>query len=385
MSDLHPNAIIPKVVTNLYVRAFSTVIKFCEGTEDPDGYRALYGWRPGNDDRLIANFDDHPRIKFTLSGQRLPEWAKPAPYSYTTAAGAYQATESTWDDFTKACGPHNFSPSSQDEFAIWLFIECNALDAILAGDLTTALQKCSGRWASLPFATVNQPHRTLEFCKSIWFQNLQQTAPTPAPASALPAPAPAPATSPQPKKGFMMGIAEVIAMFGPTLMGLIPQLGKLFSSGTEVSTRNLQAAQIAVDTIVKGANAVNVQDAIEKMKVDAELTRDVTKAVLTEPTIMGILEVGGGVIAAREMNMKMQSADRPFWYNPAFWISLGLLAMPFMLLTDSLFVHPDKYTENLRTQIVTAVLLVIGIVGGYWLGSSIGSAKKDERAALTPS
>ena len=39
---------------------------------------------------------------------------------------------------------------------------------------------------------------------------------------------------------------------------------------------------------------------------------------------------------------------------------------------------------DLRTQIVTAVLLVISIVGGYWLGTSFSSARKTELSNRAP-
>jgi hypothetical protein len=48
---------------------------------------------------------------------------------------------------------------------------------------------------------------------------------------------------------------------------------------------------------------------------------------------------------------------------------------------DVFFVHPSAYDGNLRTQIVTGLLAVILMVGGYWLGTSASSAKKDEALA----
>jgi len=49
-----------------------------------------------------------------------------------------------------------------------------------------------------------------------------------------------------------------------------------------------------------------------------------------------------------------------------------------MLLVDVFYVHPENYSGDLRTQIVTAVLLIIGIAGGYWLGTSYSSARKTD-------
>ena len=62
----------------------------------------------------------------------------------------------------------------------------------------------------------------------------------------------------------------------------------------------------------------------------------------------------------------------------ALVISIVLLAMPLMLVADMLFLHPTSYRDELRVQIVTAVLAVIGVVAGYWIGTSASSARKTE-------
>lgn len=139
--------------------AFRHVIKACEGTlggVGDEGYRALFGWRPGNG-KVFTSFADHPRTYFDytdLSGKTIK----------TSAAGAYQATATTWDDFIRERGPHDFTPASQDEFADWLVEKCGATADVDAGRLQQAIDKCGGRWASLPSSTVPQPRRTYEFC-----------------------------------------------------------------------------------------------------------------------------------------------------------------------------------------------------------------------------
>ena len=45
---------------------------------------------------------------------------------------------------------------------------------------------------------------------------------------------------------------------------------------------------------------------------------------------------------------------------------------------DLFFVHADAYDGNLRTQIVTAFLATIMMVGAYWLGTTSNSSKKDD-------
>ena len=176
-----------------------------------------------------------------------------------------------------------------------------------------------------------------------------------------------------------MPITAIAAALLPTLIESIPLLGKLFGSGSAVSERNVKATEIAFEVVTKAVGAVNLQDAAEKIKADPAMAKAATAAV--EVAWLQLTEAGGGGIAgARVANAEYQQPGAlGFWLNPAFWVSVLLIAMPFMLLVDVFYVHPAAYSGELRTQIVTAVLLVIGMVGGYWIGSSMSSAKKDER------
>lgn len=138
--------------------AFLMLIRKCEGTADPDGYRALFGYRPGNG-KLFTSFDDHPRIYF-------PYVDKSGKTIRTSAAGAYQITVSTWDPLQRKFGFPDFSPTSQDEAAIALIDEKGGLSAIEQGDLWTSMLLVRNVWASLPTATVPQPHRDLAFAQA---------------------------------------------------------------------------------------------------------------------------------------------------------------------------------------------------------------------------
>lgn len=125
------------------IEAFKAVVRTGEGTADADGYRRMFGGE------LIASFADHPRKKITktLGGKSIT----------STAAGAYQALSRTWDDFTRAVGPRDFSPASQDEFFIWALRRRGALEDVRAGRFDVAVRKCAKEWASLPGSPYGQP------------------------------------------------------------------------------------------------------------------------------------------------------------------------------------------------------------------------------------
>lgn len=140
------------------VRAFLAVVRTGESNPtDPEAYRALYGWRPGNG-KVFGGFDDHPRV------------AVMSPWGWTSAAGAYQAMAAvpgrvktdTWGDFLRACGPSDFSPASQDLFAVWCIRRRRALSALLGGRAEAALNLCGKEWASLPANAYGQPKISME-------------------------------------------------------------------------------------------------------------------------------------------------------------------------------------------------------------------------------
>jgi hypothetical protein len=173
-----------------------------------------------------------------------------------------------------------------------------------------------------------------------------------------------------------MPIPAIIGALLPGLIRSIPDLGKLFSSGSEVAERNVKAAELAVGIVQEAVGARNAQEAAEIVAADpaqAQAAQEAVRARWHELT-----EVGGGIEGARKADVAFVAAGSNPLSSPAFLISLVLLVMPMMLLGDVFFFHPGAYDGPLRTQIVTGVLMVIAIVGGYWLGSSFGSAKKTD-------
>ncbi|MCU0951450.1 MAG: hypothetical protein MUC68_10395 [Burkholderiaceae bacterium] len=183
-----------------------------------------------------------------------------------------------------------------------------------------------------------------------------------------------------PKEQSMPAIAPIIAAVLPSLIESIPKLGRVFGSGSQVAERNIKAAEVVVEAVTAATGAVNAQDAAEKIRADPVARAAAEKAV--ESIWYELTEAGGGgVEGARKANTATMESGIPLWRNPAFLISLVLILMPMMLLVDVLFVHPGNYTGELRVQIVTAVLAVVGMVAGYWIGTSFSSARKTELTA----
>jgi hypothetical protein len=172
-------------------------------------------------------------------------------------------------------------------------------------------------------------------------------------------------------------IIALISAFGPLLAQLIPTVAKAFDKTSDTPAK-IEAATKIIDTVVKATNSTNVQEAVEKMQSDPVVLTTARNAVVTEPQILGLLEIGGGIDAARSANLEAQLAPKSFLHNPALWITLVLLVFPSMLLMDVFYVHPDAYSGELRTQIVTGIMGIILVVCGYWLGTSAGSMRKTD-------
>ena len=177
-------------------------------------------------------------------------------------------------------------------------------------------------------------------------------------------------------------LIPLITAFGPALANLIPQIAKMMKPDSISSAKDAANVSQIIDVITKAAGAPNLQAAVEQMQASPDLVKTVTTAVVNDPQIIQILEVGqGGIAGAAERGLAMQNSERPFWYNPVFWISMIMLSMPMMLLVDCLFIHPYTYDAATKTQIVTATLVIISLIGAFWMGTSAGSIKKDATIA----
>lgn len=193
----------------------------------------------------------------------------------------------------------------------------------------------------------------------------------------IPEPAPAPAPEeyfpwvppePQPVKKPM---APILAALLPSLVSLIPELGKLFGSGPKTE-RNLEVAQKVADIVVKATNSPNLQGAVESMQASPAVQEVARRAV--QEQWFGLVEAGGGGIeGARKFNTETIA---PFWKMPAFWISVLLLPLLYGTVYLVLTGASDAFSSEVRAAIASAVVTgVLGGVIGFWLGSSFTTSK----------
>lgn len=333
------------------VQAFLRVIRAGESSQSPDAYRMVYGGE------LIDSLAAHPRI------------AKQSPWGWTSAAGAYQfmaaipgkVKTDTWDGLERKYGPLDFSPATQDLMAAALIDRRGALVLVMEGRIEEAIHKCAREWASLPGSPYGQPTMTMEKALAIYHEY----------GGAFPhdEEAPQPST-PQEKP-----MAPIVIPLLQAAASLIPALGALFGSGSEVANRNVAAGKVVADTLVQATQSINLQEALERMQNDPQALQRATHAVAD--VLPFIMEAGGGGIdGARKA---AANADQPpFWRQPAFIFLLLALPLVYMLAISVLFgVGGVEWTVEVRVMVATGLIALLSGGTAFFWGSSLGSQKKD--------
>lgn len=350
-----PASTIRAALYNQNVLAFLAVIRRGESSLTDDAYWILNGG-----DRI----DDLSRHPF--DGVRSPPGR---------AAGAYQFLGTTWAGLRQQYPQDmpDFGPASQNFAAVADIAGRGALDDIIAGRFEAAVVKLRPEWTSLPGAAENNSKWTMDAAKAIYsqFGGLYEPQRVSESTSAVEAPA-APTGAPMP-------ILALLSAFGPIIAQLIPQIATIMQPKGEVAQRNVALAQVAFDTITKAAGAVNVQDAVDKMKADADLTAKVTQAVVTQPEIIDTLTIGPDIEKARAANDRWVSAVATDpWYviivkalfNPVMVVTVLTIPLVYIIVMR-LVAFMDKVSADVIAQTIGTIIgLVLGGVMGFWMGQT---------------
>jgi muramidase (phage lysozyme) len=332
-------------LANRNVQAFLRMLRVGEGTADDAGYRRHFGGE------LFDNFVDHPRRPVT---RRLGEKTLTS-----TAAGAYQFLAGTWDECKKALGLRDFTPPSQDLAAVYLIARRGAIDDVLNGRIEAAIARCAKEWASLPGAPYGQPTKTLPEALRLYASYGGATEP----AKTSPGPV---VGQPEPP----MPIAPFIAAALPSLIEAIPKLGRLFGSGSEVSERNVAAAETVVQIVKEATGTLNAQAAAEAVKSDPVKAAAAAKAI--EDAWYQLAEAGGGGIEGARKADAERAAAGDFWRSPSFWFGLLLLPLVYLFVLSLIgIIGTASWSDDVRAGLAGSIVsAVIGGLVGYYFGQT---------------
>jgi len=353
------------------VSAFLRAIRVGEGTSDDAGYRRIVGGS------MAQSLADHPRTMIWLPRYKVN----------SSAAGAYQFLGKTWDGLVRQYGFPSFEPQWQDAGAVGLIIGRKALDAVRSGDIRAAIALCNKEWASLPGAPYGQ--RTegmdavlLEYRKWGGTLTAGETA-APAPTTQEPAPIEHrdwPTEQQQPpvpigeamnygESAPMIPILPLITAVLPSIIGAIPELGKIFGSGSEVSQRNVAGATKVLEAVTQATGAVNAVDAAERIAADPAAA-DAARAAIQLIWFELIEAGGGGIDGARKFDLAGQAASWQWNQSAAFLAVLLLLPLVYMAAAAVLFQVGGDWPNEVRAS---ALMMILGIaisIGAFYWGSS---------------
>ncbi|MBI3157580.1 MAG: glycoside hydrolase family protein [Burkholderiales bacterium] len=333
------------------LRAFLRVIRAGESSQGDDAYRMMFGGG------LVGGLADHPRRAITrqLGAQTLT----------STAAGAYQFLARTWDECARALALPDFSERSQDIAAVYLIERRRALDDVLAGRLDAAVAKCAREWASLPGSPYGQPVKTMEQVREVYrsFGGVERPDGTAAPVESRDVSS---APLPQPKEA---DVSPFVTAALPSLVELLPKLGRIFSSGSKTAERNVAAAEVVAETVIAATGARNIQEAVEAVRADPALRQAAEQAI--DARWYELTEAGGGGIeGARKADAAARAAG-DMLHSPSFWVALLLIPLVYMVLVSVLFGIGPEWPADVRAAIATAIVsMVVGAVSGYYFGQT---------------
>ena len=364
-------------LSNANVLAFLRTIREGESRQDEVAYRMRYGGI-GSGPKYFDSFADHPRVfEMRPDGRR------------SSAAGAYQATATTWDEERAKWQFPDFSPGCQDEFAVARIVYRKALDAVREGRFEEACRLCRNEWTSLPGGDEENAATRRARETYLKWGGFLSAAPVDPHLDTLASehygdtvtestinPVPSADEQEANMAPLIIPLLQVAAQF-------LPQLAEKFGSGSEVANRNLAAGKVLADAITTATNSPNLQAAVEKMAAgDGEAVKAAKVAV--SQAWPDLFEVGGGIKAARENAAQYATGE---WWRmlavPQTWIALLLLGLVYMALGNvtGLFGF-QGWTPELRSNVVFAIVgVAIGSVSGYYFGTSQGSQRKTDLLA----
>lgn len=354
------------------LRAFLRVIREGESSQDEGAYRWLFG-STRSKPKLFDSFADHPRVRTyeEYDGQ----FIKNGKIDFTTAAGAYQITQTTWGDCVNALALQDFGQASQDIAAVWLIRRGKALDDVLAGRVRQAIAKLGNEWASLPSSTYGQPTKTLEHALRVYREwgGTERPDNTAAPITTI--------TIPKEKP-----MAPLIKVLAGSLLEIFTPLAK--EKLTKEMGRHTDKPEIAdkiATTLVETAKAATgLEDPIEAVSAvrkSPELVAHVERESLESlDGMLTLAERMSKIDEASVASARVFSTGEPLMVDSR-WIKLRfihILSLIFVAFAGWFVVQVwDTLTPELRGAVVT-LMIIAGWNGvkDFWMGSSDGSQRK---------
>lgn len=167
-----------------------------------------------------------------------------------------------------------------------------------------------------------------------------------------------------------MALPAILAALLPSLIQVVPKLGKMFGSGSDVSERNVAAVTMAMDVAKEALGAKSAQEAIETALADPEAAQQVRQAV--ESRWLELSEAGGdGIAGARKADAEARASAESVWKSPSFWFLVFAMPLVYMIVGSVVGWWGSEWPSDVRAALATAVVsLVVGGAAGYYWGQT---------------
>lgn len=331
---------------NANVRAFLQVIREGESSHDETAYTVINGGE---------HFQVPPWVH-PYAGQSAPPGR---------AAGAYQFIPHTWDACAKALGLDSFDPASQDVAAVHLIAGREALADVMAGNLVAACAKLKDEWVSLPGLGLDRVQRVFLAHGGTYGAAAPEVVPQAAPAPSPEVPMP------------------ILALL-PIIAQLLPGLISAFGKNSDRAMQNAASAQAIADALVKVVpGATGPGDVVDKLAAATKEERaQITAAVLADPIVATLVEIGGGPAAARIANTQLVAAADKWWkivLNPVLLVTALLIPLVYYIAYKLGPVIPSVSPDVIAQTIGTIIGMVLGSVTGFWMGMTYQQTGNNRR------
>jgi hypothetical protein len=172
----------------------------------------------------------------------------------------------------------------------------------------------------------------------------------------------------------------IFAALLPSILQSLPELLKVFGSDSdsEVRKRNQAAGVVVAETLIKATNAVNLQEAEEKLRTDPAALAAAREAL--SPVIAQLVETGGGGIdGARKAAASPDGDWRKLVFTFPFALAVAFLPLIYSVVLAALVKRPwlAEFSDDARMMVITAVInLILGALVGYVYGQSNQAVKR---------
>lgn len=176
-------------------------------------------------------------------------------------------------------------------------------------------------------------------------------------------------------------VAPIISAVLPSIVAAIPELTRIFGSGSPTAERNAQAAEKVVSIVQAATGAVNAQQAAERVVADPVARTAAQDAIRRE--YFDLIKLSEQSVAdARKFN-EAWNEGAPFIKTRSISLRfvefLSLLLVILAAVGGFIVLEGDGFSPEIKASVVTLILIGgFTAVIGFWLGSSRDSQRKTE-------